>query len=722
MRSFFCFICLLLCINTSVFSQDSRHKTYFVKNFGLAKDFANNDLKKADSLILLLQKNLNKQSDSMRLSFEMFLADYYLMKGNKDFYFSKIDKLYSEFSGTRLFHSSRGLFLRNIHLLIYQKKYELANQITQKELANNPRRNSYEYNTLLYYLTANLKMQLNERQEALALIERAVLYARKNNDKKLLAEIYHQQAVIYNHFGQIDMAVVKNQIALQLAEQISNLTAQAKYNFYLATSQLEINNFKDAVRYFNRTIVISQKTSATKYLALAHMYLGVIDGKFEKYDQALAKIEDAIASLHSVNDEDGLGLAYSHLGDLFLQLKRYPDALNKYNQSLVYFESTGNRIYISKVYQNVGLVFEQQNKFANALNYFNRSLAIRKELGYTDAIAENYKSISEIYAKKGDLNNAYQFLKLYSKSADSSKFFELSSKIAELNQSYRSEQREQLILSQADSIEKQRHESILTSTKLENIELKNQMKNYVIFGFVLLLVFGGIIVFYNWNQERIKQQQQQAEMNQTLLRSQMNPHFVFNAMSVIQSYIYAKDTTNSSRFLVQFSKLMRLILENSSKEFISLETEYQILDKYLSVQKMRFEDRFDYEVFIEESLYHEQAMIPPMITQPFIENAIEHGQLHLRENGYIHTHIYRDDKVLMVVIEDNGVGIKNAEANKKSKDHKSMAMKITRERIENMNRRFRTQGYLTVQELDEEKGIGTKITLALPYKTKVELT
>lgn len=99
-----------------------------------------------------------------------------------------------------------------------------------------------------------------------------------------------------------------------------------------------------------------------------------------------------------------------------------------------------------------------------------------------------------------------------------------------------------------------------------------------------------------------QQKQREVELSQSLLRTQMNPHFVFNAMSVIQSYIYANDPEKSTRFLVNFSRLMRLILENSPKEMISLELEFEILDKYLTTQKMRFEDRFTYALNFDEEL------------------------------------------------------------------------------------------------------------------------
>ena len=307
-------------------------------------------------------------------------------------------------------------------------------------------------------------------------------------------------------------------------------------------------------------------------------------------------------------------------------------------------------------------------------------------------------------------------MQLYLDYMDSNTTLQAATKIAELSESYRSEQRDRLIVQQADSIERQKQEKALTFTKLENSNLRNDFQTYIIVAFLIIIVLAGIIGFYRWNQTKIKQQRKEAEMSQTLLRAQMNPHFVFNAMSVIQSYIYENDTVNSSKFLVNFSRLMRLILENSPKEFIPIETEVEILQKYLETQKLRFEDRFEFSIEVSEEIIEEQVVIPPMITQPFIENSIEHGQLHTIEGGFIHVSFAKADNMLQILIEDNGVGRKESELNKKSKDHKSMAMKITKERIDNLNKKYKTEGFLLVEDYNIVLKTGTKVLISLPFK------
>jgi two-component system sensor histidine kinase LytS len=147
-----------------------------------------------------------------------------------------------------------------------------------------------------------------------------------------------------------------------------------------------------------------------------------------------------------------------------------------------------------------------------------------------------------------------------------------------------------------------------------------------------------------------------------------------------------------------------------------LETEVEILQKYLETQKLRFEDRFDFSIDVADTVLTEYASIPPMITQPFIENAIEHGQLHTVEGGFIRVHFDKVDQMLQISIIDNGIGRKGAEMNKKSKDHKSMAMNITKERIDNLNKKYKTDGSMIFEDYDKKRKTGTKVLISIPYK------
>lgn len=703
------------------YEKEQEPNKRFWKLYELSSFYHVNNFEKADSIrssLLTLSYSCN---DSAKYLASIFDAEVDLYNGNKDLYFSKIIDLQSFSSITESRQIKTDLHQRLGEFHIYKRQVGEA-EIYLKEalrLAKKSRNNREISHT--YCLISQGYMIENDKDSALFFANEAIQFARRSANNNVLADAFLNQAKVFNYFGQIELSVSKALVSLQLANEMGNHYKIANYSNYIGEAQLHIRNYREAELLFLSAIESSNRIRDKRTVAIASVNLGNVYLLKKDYESALEIERKALKLFQPYDDYDGLGSAHNTIGDIFREKKEFSKALSNYNKALVYFESSGNREMIATVYHNVGFVFEKQGKYANALTYLNRSVQIRSESGYQGAVYTTYQTISDVYFKTGNQKLAYKYLKLYSDYADSAKTLESSTKIAELSELYRSEQRERFIAIQADSIEQQRQEKALTSAKLENQELKGELQTYVIIAFVIFMILAGIIGFYRWNQTKIKQQQQQAEMNQSLLRAQMNPHFVFNAMSVIQSYIYDNDTKNSAKFLVNFSKLMRLILENSSKDFIPIQVEYDILERYLNVQKLRFEDRFEFYIKVDDNLYEEEAIIPPMITQPFIENAIEHGRLHLKEDGFIDVHFFKLNNMLHITVQDNGVGRKGAEMNKKSKEHKSMAMKITKDRIDNLNKKYRAEGFLEIEDYNKEEGTGTKVLIAIPYRVENQI-
>ena len=299
----------------------------------------------------------------------------------------------------------------------------------------------------------------------------------------------------------------------------------------------------------------------------------------------------------------------------------------------------------------------------------------------------------------------YQFL--YIDCLEKSTILNSAAIVARMTEGNLREERERLIEFQKESIERKKKEE-----EIKSLQLSRQLFISGIISGLIIVAF--IFYILRLRQEKLKQKQREMELSQSLLRTQMNPHFIFNAMSVIQSYIYANDPDKSSQFLVNFSRLIRLILENSPKEFIPIELEVEILEKYLQAQKMRFDNRFSYSIEVDDNLLNASAMVPPMITQPFVENAIEHGQLHTIKGGHITISISEKDTMIQIQITDNGVGRKGAQKTKKIKSHKSMAINITKERIEIINFKYKKQGSILIEDFNKEKQTGTIVAILLP--------
>ncbi len=697
------------------YNAETNPKKKFSRLMVLGEYYKVNNIHRADSLRRIILERSRNFDDTIRFNALFYNAEIAELIGDQDEYSRTIlacqpflNKLNSDDVRVKLFRH-----LGNYHSSL--QEYETADFYFRQaiKLATN-NRNQIMQSESYSNLAINF-MYMNQKDSSLFYADKAIDAARKAKDKSVLSKAFNTQARIYDFFGQVELSVSKNLICLRMAEEARNIWLLAKYCREIGQDQKLILNFKDAERYFRRSLSYAEQIHDERQMGLALTNIAGLQLDKKNYKAAIENANQSIRYLSKLNDFNGLGETHNILGMVYKEQKNYSMASSNFNQALVYYESTSNKEKIAGVYHNVGTVFKEQGKYANALNYLNRSIEIREQYGAQNQIYHTYRTIADVYKDLHDEHNALKYMELYLNYLDSNTTLQAATKIAELSESYRSEQRERLINSQADSIQRQRRERDLAATRLENSQLRNNFQMYIIIAFIIIIVMGGIIVFFRWNQTKIKQQQREAEMSQTLLRTQMNPHFVFNAMSVIQSYIYENDTVNSSRFLVNFSRLMRLILENSPKEHIPISTEIEILEKYLEMQKLRFQDRFEFEVDADEQLFDDSAIIPPMITQPFIENAIEHGQLHTIEGGFIHVSFRKENEMLLISIIDNGVGRKHSKANKKSSAHKSMAMDITSQRIDNLNKKYKTGGTLVVEDYNKELETGTKVLISLPY-------
>jgi sensor histidine kinase YesM len=229
-------------------------------------------------------------------------------------------------------------------------------------------------------------------------------------------------------------------------------------------------------------------------------------------------------------------------------------------------------------------------------------------------------------------------------------------------------------------------------------------------------------VFVRLRIQGLKKEKNNVELEQKLLRSQINPHFIFNSLTSIQNFMLEEETDKANHYLVKFSRLLRLILTNSRNAYISLSQEIETLEHYLTIQKIRYNQSFDYFLEVSESLDPEKVLIPPMLTQPFVENAIEHGFKPADHPGRLNIQYAPSGKNIQIVIEDNGIGIERSKQlkAKTSRGHQSLATKITRERILNLNRFRKYKIHMEINDLgkNDDNQQGTRVDLRIPYMVK----
>lgn len=211
-----------------------------------------------------------------------------------------------------------------------------------------------------------------------------------------------------------------------------------------------------------------------------------------------------------------------------------------------------------------------------------------------------------------------------------------------------------------------------------------------------------------------------AEVEMKALRAQMNPHFLFNCLNSINRYIVVNDTVKASGYLTKFSKLIRLILDNSANDITTLENEINLLKLYIEMEFMRFDGKFTYAIEVDDNLATDTISIPSMIIQPYVENAIWHGLLNKGENGHLSLKVNSiSPSELQVVVEDNGIGRQKA-GDLKSKStlkQKSYGMKITNDRIKAMNQLYDSGASVQIQDMHDaqNKPTGTKVVLNIPF-------
>ncbi len=243
--------------------------------------------------------------------------------------------------------------------------------------------------------------------------------------------------------------------------------------------------------------------------------------------------------------------------------------------------------------------------------------------------------------------------------------------------------------------------------------------------YLLVVLFIGFVLWMIilYRVRELKLQHKAAELEQRFLRAQMNPHFIFNSLGAIQSFIFKNEPLEAATYLSNFSELVRLILDNSRQDLIPIETEIKTLKHYLDLQLLRFGEKFDYELEVDEELENRRLFIPPMLAQPFIENSIEHAFAGMKEKGLLRLCFRYQNNNFQLICEDNGMGIEASMKRKKEKvkKHQSLATKITRERIKVLNKVYLSKIYLEIQDLekmDEEKR-GTRVVITIPIDLKM---
>ncbi|PWH85273.1 tetratricopeptide repeat-containing sensor histidine kinase [Brumimicrobium oceani] len=570
----------------------------------------------------------------------------------------------------------------------------------------------------VFYAISTCKANIDE-QSIIDFFNLSIKYAKQSDVKSLASSIHDIASLFYLEIEDFQKAIQNQQKGISFAKENKLSANTVSHLVSIGHIHFELGQFDKAEEAFLEAQELLKGLNIDYVSGQLYNYLGELYNAKKELSKSIQYYQKSLINFYNIQYNTGLvnvhkniGKAYFDKGDIDLAAKNYELSLQF--SAITTGDEEKGELYclISQLHLSKNQLQQSEVYIKKAINYWqNKNLVL--------PLHKAYFKYAEIKYKQGNHKEANLYYRQYIKMSDSIYSQETDRKVAELSELFKTEQKERKIIEQEKKLEEELSERLLIQNKLTYSKKLNQLILAILLVSIGLFVAIFVLIKNKNKQEQLKKKQREIELQQTLLRSQMNPHFIFNAMSVIQSYIYDEDIKNSSKFLVHFSKLMRLMLENNAKEFISLEKEIEIINRYLVIQKMRFEDRFDFTIESDSIEDQARVFIPPMLVQPFIENAIEHGALDKVNNGLIRIKYEIVGNLFKFIIEDNGVGRKASSKKKKSADsenHRSMAIDLTKGRISLLNEKHKSKGYLRIEDLNQEKETGTLVTITTPFK------
>lgn len=518
-------------------------------------------------------------------------------------------------------------------------------------------------------------------------------------------------------FGLMNMGILAQQegdypVALDYFLRALKMNEDMNYNLTntyinIANTYTDLKDYNKALEYhfkaLKRVRTHTDSTLADVAASIPVLYNNISSAYFRlgNYPASLDYGRAGFNAGARLNDKISMAVACNNIGVTYFKLGKQEIAEEFYLRALQYGEELNSLLDIGDATFNLGELYLDRKDYRKALGYFQRALKTTFLSGYRVQRLAIYQDMIKCYQGLQDYKNKNDLLEKYITLKDSIFDEEKSAQIARMRTKFETEEKEKA--------------NLILAGKNQIQELELHRKNYLMYGLSLAIIATALIAWALLRQNRVRAQQRATQLEQKLLRSQMNPHFIFNSLTTIESFIYENEPRQAGRYLSDFARLMRLILENSSEEYIPLEKEIQTLEYYLNLQKLRLENRLEYTIHVDESLQNGDVLIPPMLTQPFIENAIEHGFRGRSENGRIDVAFRVQDEQILVEVQDNGIGISKAMQNEKTgTGHRSMAMQITRERLSVLNRSKKQKMSFFVSDLGSGGETGTKVRFSIP--------
>jgi len=573
---------------------------------------------------------------------------------------------------------------------------------------------------LSHHQLGNLYLGKAKFEDALKEYKLSIGILRTLKNKTGIAIAYGGVANAYTMRGDLDSAVKYRILAIKILEAIGAKKNIATAYGNLGELYLMLNNYDKAFEYFNYHYKIMEGLGNKTGMIIPLNNIGFTLIKQGKDKDALSYLLKAKALCDETGNHWGLCLVLNNLGSIYQTRKELFKAAELFEKALIAAEKIGEVNDLSVSLFALGSINLDLKNYDRALYYFKRSYELVLLKGTNEKVQNALWGLAAVYEKKGNSAEALKYYKLYLAAKDSLLNKDISKQVTEMSTKYESEKKETQIKLLNKEKDLQKAEVARKEAEFSNF------RNTAIIGSVLFFLILGSILFHIRGKrinEKIKIEKQLVEFEHQALRLQMNPHFIFNSLSSINNFIGKNETAEAKKFLTKFSKLMRSILENSREEYITLQKEIDSLKYYLELEQLRFNNKFTFEINTCDSIDPANTMIPPMLIQPQIENAILHGIGPKDINGKISVTFNKKNGVILCEVTDDGVGRKKTGELKNdfSLPHVSLAMTVTQERLQVFNAGGKTNGSISIEDLTDKNGnaLGTKVIFILPVKQNI---
>ena len=564
--------------------------------------------------------------------------------------------------------------------------------------------NAYHVLGIAFFYQDNFPEALHNYSESLAIRE-------KIGDRKGIGASHNNMALIYSDMGNYAEALKSHYASLKIDEEIGDKQAIGLSYNNIGNVNEALEEYEEAIKNFEKAVALGKEAGDKLGMANAYNNIGIVRKKQGRYEEALKNYLLALELRKEVGYPKGIFESYNNIGILYYNIGNYSEALKNHDQSFAIASKAGHELGMANSRLNASLVYLKQKQFARAEPILKNALRYYQSIHYKQNIVEAYQALTTLYSDQKDYKRAMDYFRLYVAQKDSMVNDNAKRELLQSAMKYEYEKKEAVA-----RVEQEKKDAI----RNEELEKRaTQVKLYIALCILIAILFAAVFLQMRSRRktEKLQMENSMMELEQKALRLQMNPHFIFNALNSIQGFIAENNASAARRYLSKFARLMRLIMENSARKTVSLQDEIDVLSNYLDLTALRFPDKFSFRISVEEGIDTSACEIPPMLLQPFVENAVLHGLAAIESDGQIGISFQKKQEMIVCTIEDNGQGRQKAMESKQHA-HKSTGMLVTEERLRAFGEQNEVKTTLEIIDLFDTFGnaCGTRVVLGIPMQ------